>query len=65
MVFFSYVTVIFSYSRSCDELETAKYYLPWANTTTQKGYLQLTYADTPYNHNYRVPGTVHNYVCRK
>ncbi len=55
----------FSYSRSCDELGGAMYYLPWVNTTSQNGYLQLTYADSPFSHYYRVPGTVQNYVCRK
>ena len=55
-----------SYSRSCDEMSPLLRGLLWANDTeTGSGYLQHTTADSPYNVNYKIPGTVQNYLCRK
>jgi hypothetical protein len=39
--------------------------LPWANITEGYGYITTGTASPPYNHLYKIPGTVQNYYCRE
>jgi hypothetical protein len=39
--------------------------LPWADSREGYGYITIGPASPPYNAAYKIPGTVHNYYCRK